>query len=153
MGRCWSLLRLLPTGLADLGGILSHQGVLYGWDRWLGLVTLDPVTGLAVDVNPAVGGVFNGHAIHWMAMRSDGVVVGAGEVLRFSINLSNGVAQFLGAVTADIRGAVPGVATPYGVGCQGGGGPVRLEVAGSPWSPGMLTASSSGHGAGAGNPA
>lgn len=32
------------------------------WDRLLGLGTLDPVTGLAFDVNPAVGGVFDGHA-------------------------------------------------------------------------------------------
>lgn len=135
------------TGLSALGAIVTYQGVLYGWDRVAGLVLLDPVTGLATDVNPAIGGAtLATGGIDWLAVRDDGVMVGGGGGLRFSFDLATGIAQFLGLMAFDIRGAAPGVATAYGVGCHGGAGRVELRTSGNLRSPSLLTSTSIGHG-------
>lgn len=138
------------TGLVDLGAIMTNQGVLYGWDRLLGLVVLDPATGVATDVNPAIGNqTLTTNALSWMAMRSDGVTIGGAGALRFAIDLATGNAQLLGLQQYEIAGAVAGVAVPYGAGCQGGAGTVSLALGGSLLGPGPLTSTSTGH-AGAG---
>jgi len=44
------------TGLGVQGIDFSPGGILYGWDVFDGLVTIDTATGAATDVNPLVGG-------------------------------------------------------------------------------------------------
>lgn len=135
------------TGVTALGAIVTYQGVLYGWDRVSGLVVLDPVTGLATDVNPAIGGAtLATGGIYWLAVRDDGAMVGGGGGLRFAFDRVTGIAQFLGATQFEIRGAASGVAASYGVGCLGGAGLVQLRTSGSLRSPSLLTSTSVGHG-------
>lgn len=135
------------TGVTALGAIVTYQGVLYGWDRGVGLVVLDPVTGLATDVNPAIGGAtLATGGIDWLAVRDDGVMVGGGGGLRFAFDRVTGIAQFLGATPFEVRGAASGVATAYGVGCLGGAGLVQLGVSGALRSPSLCTSRSIGHG-------
>lgn len=44
------------TGFYDITGMDGANGVLYAWDLNAGLLTVDTATGVATDVNPAVGG-------------------------------------------------------------------------------------------------
>ena len=44
------------TGLGDLGCLTFRQGRLWAWSGSLGLVTIDPVTGLSTDVLPGFDG-------------------------------------------------------------------------------------------------
>lgn len=80
----------VPTGIATLVGstglkgalalAFSPDGMLYGWDHGvsgagaLGLVSIDPLTGLATDVNPTVGET---DEILALAFAPDGTLYGA----------------------------------------------------------------------------
>jgi hypothetical protein len=107
-----------PTGRHGLQSIaFSPAGVLYGWDVGgptgvvgLGLVTIDPVTGQATDVNPAVGD--GGLLIQGIAFAPDGTLFGvsgaAAAVMPdtlFAINPATGVATPIGSGGySDVRG-------------------------------------------------
>ncbi len=142
------------TGLADLGAIVTLGNQLYGWDRLLGLVVLDPLTGAATDVNPMIGGgTLATSGIDWMAVRNDGVMVGGTSPLRFTFDMASGIAQFVGGVLQDeVLGAATGVVRSYGTGCAGGAGPVQLTVSGPLLSASNLTSTSTGHGGAGGTP-
>lgn len=74
------------TGLTSLQSItFSPSGILYGWEvsaSWVGqggLVTIDPLTGIATDVNPSVGGANS--SIQGIAFAPDGTLYGARDSL------------------------------------------------------------------------
>jgi hypothetical protein len=100
------------VGLTNLFGIQAMEfgpnGTLYGWDcgntgsNGFGLVTIDPVTGAATDVNPAIGGTADVQSI---TFRPDGSMVGGGFSL-FSINPMTGAQTFTGSTGNDLRGFV-----------------------------------------------
>jgi WD40 repeat protein len=80
----------------------SPAGVLYGWDAGgAGLITIDPSTANAADVNPGVGGSFD---IQTLAFSPDGVLYGANDSL-FTIDLTSGAQTLVGnGPYTDIRG-------------------------------------------------
>ncbi|HEB52534.1 MAG TPA: hypothetical protein ENI87_04675, partial [bacterium] len=74
------------TGYTGVQAIAALDGVLYGWDVNFGLLTIDPATGNATDVDPAVGGSGD---VQWLARRSDGKLVGGHNGL-YEIDPSTG---------------------------------------------------------------
>jgi hypothetical protein len=87
------------TGLPGLQGLdFSPSGQLFGWDVGLsgsngaGLVTINTTTGVATDVNPAVGGI----ALQSIAFHSSGTLYGAVDSQLYSINPTTGAATLIG---------------------------------------------------------
>jgi hypothetical protein len=88
------------TGLEALATIaFSPDGTLYGWDIGvvsgtvgLGLVTIDPLTGGATDVNPSVGGTSE---ISTLAFGPDGTLYGARSSL-FTVDTATGELTLVG---------------------------------------------------------
>lgn len=105
------------TGAATLVGSVSFVGVqaiafspegtLYGWDGGTGtdgagLITIDPATGAATDVNPMVGG--NNDTAQGMTFASDGTLFGARNDLHI-IDRNTGAVSAVGAGGyTDVRG-------------------------------------------------
>lgn len=79
----------------------APDGTLYGWDGNAGLLTVDPSTGAATDVNGAVGGTF---AIQAIEFGPDGTLYGAQNEL-FTISLADGSTVTVGSGSySDVRG-------------------------------------------------
>jgi hypothetical protein len=79
----------------------SPSGSLYAWDVDFGLLTVDPSTGTATDVNPSIGGTA---AIQSLVFAPDGRLFGARQQL-FSINPLTGAFSPIGPGGGpDIRG-------------------------------------------------
>ena len=115
------------TVLNTIQGLAVHDGVLYGWDVQQGLVIVDPATGVATDVNPAVPGTA---AIQWLAVRADGRMVG-GLADLYEVDLTTGAPTLLvGSATFATRGAVPfpSFTRGFGTACNGVQGPAVLTV-------------------------
>jgi hypothetical protein len=96
------------TGLPDLQSLdVSPRGVLYSWSFELGLVTVDPRTGLARDVDPTVGGEdelpAGGHGIQALVFSPRGILYGAWEQL-FVFDTTTGAATLVGGRYTDVRG-------------------------------------------------
>jgi hypothetical protein len=97
------------TGVGGIQGLeFSPTGVLYGYavgygsGIGAGLITIDPMSGIAHDVNPNVSG--NADDIQTLAFGSDGKLYGAREKL-FTLNVSTGVQSLVGGIgNYDIRG-------------------------------------------------
>jgi len=99
-----------PSGNASVVGALgaritglefSPTGILYGWDVFFGLFTVNPTTGAATDVNAAVNA---GVEIQSLAFSPDGVLYGARDAL-YTIDLVTGVPMLVGSGGyADVRG-------------------------------------------------
>ena len=66
--------------------ISADAGVLYGWDVNDGLLTIDPATGTATDVNPSIDGIAD---IQTIVVMDDGSIYGAGNFF-FSIDPGDG---------------------------------------------------------------
>jgi hypothetical protein len=89
------------TGLKGVCALaFSPDGTLYGWDIGdvnlagaVGLVTLDPLTGLATDVNPAVGD--GNELIMSLGFGPDGTLYGAAESL-FRVDMGTGELTLVG---------------------------------------------------------
>lgn len=129
------------TGTSAVQGMTALNGVLYAWDLQRGLGTIDPSVGVFVDVGNAPGG-----NVQWLAVRSDGQLIGGGLQL-FAIDPLTGVAS-LYASTTPLRGAETSqFAARFGTGCDGGGGlgPVSLSVAGTLRPGSLVTTTSTGH--------
>jgi hypothetical protein len=94
--------RVGATRLTGVQSItFSPGGTLFGWDVNIGLVTIDPTTGTASDVNTFVGGNPN---IQGITFTPDGTLFGARDAL-FTIDVATGVHAFAGANGyADVRG-------------------------------------------------
>lgn len=131
------------TGRLGMQGFaISAAGMFYVWDIGdsqlsapaAGLMTINPLTGLATDVNPNVGPV-GGSAIQFLSFRQDGALIGGRETL-FQIDPQTGLATPIGSNGInDLRGGdFPlGCAFSYGVGCAGSGGFVPgLTASGCP---------------------
>jgi hypothetical protein len=102
----------------------SAAGILYGWDvggmdsAGLGLVTIDPATGLATDVNPAVGD--GGLLIQGLAFAPDGRLFGVSAAAAavmpdtlFTIDAATGAASPVGSGGyTDVRGIAFAGAVP-----------------------------------------
>jgi hypothetical protein len=131
--------RVGPTGFSALQALAFHDGVLYGWDFVFGLVTIDPSTGAATDVNPAVGNPPQG-PLQFLASDPCGRLLGGTAELQL-VDPTTGVATLIGSgVYTDVRGAefYPG-GVAYGAGCAGSNTVVPvLSVLGLPTSPGTL---------------
>jgi hypothetical protein len=116
-----------PTVLNTIQGLVVRDGVLYGWDVQHGLVTVNPMTGAATDVDPAVPG---STAIQWLAVRADGRMVGGLSSL-YEIDVTTGVATAIaGSALSGTRGAVPfpSFTRSFGTACNGAHGLAVLSV-------------------------
>jgi hypothetical protein len=135
------------TGLTNLVALVVHQGQLYAWDTIVGLVTVDPLTGLATDVNPAAGG----SDVTWLSVREDGTLIGGGALL-FTIDPATGVTTYVVTTNGiNITGVVAsGTFTRIGTGCAGGRGNVSITVSGALRTGTVLGSTSVGHGYGTG---
>jgi hypothetical protein len=99
-----------PTGFTAVQALTtSPLGALYAWDVNAGLLTVDPATGVATDVNPSQGGTGDIQAI---SFGPDGRLFGARNSL-FEIDPATGAFTELGLIVsgdgANVRGlaAVP----------------------------------------------
>lgn len=112
------------TGFTGIQALDSEMSVLFlfGWDVNLGLVRIDPTTGVTVDVNPSLG--TQGAAIQFLTTVGDAGgtphLIGGNTAL-YSIDVGTGVVTPLGAAgtLSDVRGAElhRGVASTFGLGC------------------------------------
>jgi hypothetical protein len=94
--------RIGSLGFPGVQGLdFSPHGLLFAWDVHEGLLTVDPVTGAAADVNPAVGGTAE---IQSIVFSPDGRLFGASDRL-FGIDPATGSFAPIGAGGGpDIRG-------------------------------------------------
>jgi hypothetical protein len=92
------------TGRGTVQGLAFSpaNGILYAWDNAAGLLTVDPATGAATDVNPSVGGTGD---IQTISALPDGSMYGVRYDL-YTINPADGSYSltFVGGYP-DIRGA------------------------------------------------
>jgi hypothetical protein len=78
----------------------APNGTLYGWHTEVGLVTINPGTGIATDVNPALGASAN---LQCLGFSPGGMLYGAQTAL-YIVNPSDGALSLIGGNLADIRG-------------------------------------------------
>tara|TARA_R110002072_G_scaffold228234_12_gene385385 strand:- start:18238 stop:19314 length:1077 start_codon:yes stop_codon:yes gene_type:complete len=111
-----------PTGYSAIQCLATLGGVMYAWDNNSGLLTIDPLTGAATDIDVTVGG--NGD-MQWLARRSDGKLVGGNNAL-YEIDILTGNAVVIGGSFPDFRGAEPYQEriSNFGSGCAGAFGTV-----------------------------
>jgi hypothetical protein len=103
------------TGLNGIQGLsFAPNGMLYGWDTTLGLVTLSLATGAAADVDAAAGGAVGAGTIQTLAFAPSGTLYGAESSL-YTIDVASGIATFAVPIQSgfDLRGMefVPRAAT------------------------------------------
>jgi hypothetical protein len=138
------------TGYGSIQALAVHRGVLYAWDLSAGLLTVNPTSGAATDVNPSVGGSVGSGTIQFLCSHSDGRLLAGGTSL-YSIDVVTGAATLIGLMNAgaDLRGAEQyfGSITSFGQGCNGPSGPIVLSVTGTPSPNQLLTATSATHAA------
>lgn len=136
-----------PTGFSSIQCLATLGGVIYAYDNNSGLLTIDPNTGVATDVDVAVGG--NGD-MQWLARRSDGRLVGGDDSV-YEIDPATGVATLIGGTGLNLRGAEPYQEriTNFGVGCAGSFGTVTSSATIISGPNAQLTMSSSNHDANA----
>ena len=119
-----------PTGFTGLQALAGLGTLLFAWDINLGLITIDPRTGIGTDVDPAVGGPM----MQTLWAQPDGRLFGASGSTLYSIDINHGNVAMVGAVGIgfDIRGAESfgGFSAPVGNGCAGAGGAVVMSVNG-----------------------
>lgn len=93
------------VGFSGVQGLaFAPDGTLYGWDIFYGLLTVDPATGVATDVNASVGINFNN--IQSLAFDDNGTLYGVRDNL-YLIDRFTGVSTLIGAGNSmpfDIRG-------------------------------------------------
>jgi hypothetical protein len=139
------------TGFQGIQGLAMHQGVLYGWDVFAGLVIVDPNTGAATDPFPSVGGPAYQQSL---CSHPDGrLLLGGGNSngadQLFVVDPATGIATWIADLlgVTDLRGIEPigGYAQPLGQGCNGASGPVVLSVTGMLNGGGSLLSTSGNH--------
>jgi hypothetical protein len=100
---------------------LAHDGTdLWAWDVNQGLLRVNPTTGAAIDVDPAIG--TQGNNIQFLTWDGQSLLGGQNELLQ--VNRTTGVVlPFAGGPTtlADVRGAEVRRAIPFGDGCAASG--------------------------------
>jgi hypothetical protein len=139
------------TGSSSIQGLAMHQGVLYAWDVFVGLMVVDPTTGAATDPFPSVSGPAYQQSL---CSHPDGrLLLGGGDSngtdQLFVVDPATGVASLIGNMVGavDVRGLEPlgGYAQPIGQGCDGAFGPVGLTVTGRIQPGGSFSSVSTNH--------
>lgn len=137
------------TGYSSIQGLALHLGVLYAWDLNQGLLIVNPVTGVASDPFPGIGGPTG---VQFLCSHPDGrLLVGGGSSTNslFVVDTNTGLTTLIGVMTgaSDLRGleVLGGFASLFGTPCLGAGGPVQLRVTGNFSAGGTLVASSNNH--------
>lgn len=88
------------TGFTGVQGLGAANGVLYGWDINYGLLTINPATGAATDVNASVGGT----GIQNLCANASGELYG-GQYSLYKIDAMTGVSTLVGSGGySDLRG-------------------------------------------------
>ena len=139
------------TGYGAVQGLAMHQGVLYGWELFSGLVVIDPATGTATDPFPGVLGPTYPQA---MCSHPDGrLLLGGGtNNTLYELDVATGLATTIAVTTgaADLRGLEPlgtSAVEVFGQGCDGAYGPANLVVSSSPVAGGQILTVSGNHAA------
>ncbi len=125
--------RVGATGLTNLASLAYGKGELWGYDGNLGLVRIDPATGLASDVNPSFRGPLD---------LTESLSFGEGDVLflvdagLWVMDKITGVPCLVGSTFyPGVFGGVeflPGPAPPFALGTLGQtGGPMGAEFVGA----------------------
>jgi len=139
-----------PTGFNLIQALTNTGSQLLAWDVSAGLLSINPNTGVATDVNPAVG--TNGVQIQFLTAHLDGRLLGGNREL-YDIDRNTGVPTLIASIAQgafDLRGAEERVSfrQNFGVGCASvGAAHCAINVNGI-LPGGFLQGSSSGHTAG-----
>ncbi|MEO6594924.1 MAG: hypothetical protein ABIP94_09255 [Planctomycetota bacterium] len=115
------------TGFSHIEALENHNYHLYAWDTVEGLLEVNQATGVATNINPAIGGA--GVQIEWLSTRSDGKLVGGQDSL-YEIDVHTGVITFIAYLgPLDLRGADAWqtATQAFGTGCNGSFGLVTLS--------------------------
>lgn len=137
------------TGFNDIEGLENYNFQLYAWDTTYGLLRIDSNTGVATDVNPALGN--GGAQIAWLGTRSDGKLIG-GQNSLYQIDPATGAVSLIANLGAlDLQGADAWqtFARSFGSGCNGAFGQVVLTATITGGLTKQLTLQSSNHAANA----
>lgn len=140
-----------PTGFTGLQALVVSGSSVFAWDITLGLIAIDPRTGIGTDVNPGVAGP----ALQTLWLQPDGRVFGAtgGGTTLYTIDTTTGTATATGSLGSnfDLRGieSFGGFAAPVGTGCGGAGGQIVMSTGGMLTGFGRLTTTSRNHAANA----
>lgn len=109
-----------PTGMTGLQGLDSTVRGMRGWDVNLGLVQIDPTTGVASDPFPGVSGPTG---LQWLCSENSSGRLLVGRTTLQAVDLSTGTVGPAIAVAGapDLRGVefTTGRATRFGSGCAG----------------------------------
>lgn len=113
-----------PTGRSSIQGLALLGGTFYAWDISVGLMTVDPTTGLATDVDPNLGTQSAG--IQFLGASPTGGLIG-GQNQLYDVDPLTGIAtqRVPAGAFSDLRGGeiVSGsCSVSYGSGCPGDGG-------------------------------
>jgi hypothetical protein len=134
-----------PTGLTGLQALAGLGGVLFAWDINLGLIRIDPRTGVGTDVNPGLAGP----AMQTVWAQPDGRLFGSAGATLYAIDIGSGTAVPVGSLGSsfDLRGieSFGGFSAPLGTGCAGAGGQVVLAVGGMLTGFGRIQTTSRNH--------
>ena len=118
-----------PTGYNDIEGLENYDNRLYAWDTVHGLLQINTSSGVATDVNPALG--TGGAQIAFLTGRMDGRLIGGRNAL-YVIDTATGTAtQYANLGGADLNGADAWqtYTRSFGSACNGVFGPAALGVA------------------------
>jgi hypothetical protein len=126
--------RIGGTGFLGLQALAYGQGSLWSWDGCNdGLVRIDPVTGLGVDVNPSIQDN-GGNICHTLAFSDAGVLFGASDGL-YIVDTISGALSFVGVLHGIWAGGMeflPNQPEPFSLGVIGEtGGPMGVRSAGA----------------------
>ncbi len=129
--------RIGATGFRALSALAYGQGTLWSWDFFSdGLVEIDPVTGIATDVNPFVDDRDFG-LCQTLCFSDSGVLYGGYSTLA-AIDTITGVPSHIAALhpvfgaTVDGLEFLPDQPAPFALWVQGqAGGPMSVQVSGA----------------------
>ncbi len=106
------------TGFLGIQGLdFSPEGILYGWDAGEGLLTIDPTSGTAVDVD---SGIFGNLDVQSLLFLPDGSLVGGSDPGFYDIDPATGAFFFVGVTGFSIRGMAVNQALVFADGFESG---------------------------------
>ncbi|MBK8101065.1 MAG: hypothetical protein IPK26_28610 [Planctomycetes bacterium] len=136
--------RIGATGRTGLQSLALHAGELWAMDIHLGLMRLDPATGVATVAFPNVRGNIQG-----LCAMPNGDLIGFESDRFVRVDTQIGVISQIGPTVGflDVRGleVAVGSATPFGQGCTAAVGVATLTAGGVLAAPGQLLTTSTGH--------
>jgi hypothetical protein len=139
-----------PTGFSSIQALTVLGGMMFAWDLTQGLLTIDPNTGVATDVDPSRVGP----GMQTLSAAADGRLLGAGGASAsgstlYAIDIGTGTTVSIGTINGgfDIRGleAHGGFSFPISNGCAGAAGQVTMSVTGMLTGNGQIVTTSRPH--------